>query len=57
MDKRALISVVVDDESMRESLSKLPGELGFAGKAFNSGEAFGCRVKSEMFHQLRWAHV
>jgi FixJ family two-component response regulator len=40
MDKRTLISVVDDDESVRESLPDLLGELGFASRAFNSGEAF-----------------
>jgi len=40
MDKRTLISVVDDDESVRESLPDLLGELGFAASTFNSGEAF-----------------
>ena len=40
MDKRTLVSVVDDDESVRESLPDLLGELGFAARAFNSGEAF-----------------
>ena len=40
MDKRALVSVVDDDESVRESLPDLLGELGFAARAFDSGEAF-----------------
>ncbi len=40
MDKRTLVSVVDDDESVRESLPDLLGELGFAVRAFNSGEAF-----------------
>src|SRR5271154_2757510 len=40
MDKRTLISVVDDDESVCESLPDLLGELGFAASTFNSGEAF-----------------
>ena len=36
----ALISVVDDDESVRESLPDLLRELGFAVRAFASGEAF-----------------
>jgi FixJ family two-component response regulator len=35
-----LISVVDDDESVRESLPDLLKELGFAVQAFSSGEAF-----------------
>src|SRR5580658_6596452 len=48
MDKRALVSVVDDDESVRESLPDLLGELGFAVRAFNSGEAF---LASEFLQQ------
>jgi FixJ family two-component response regulator len=40
MDKRTLVSVVDDDESVRESLPDLLGELGFASQAFKSGEEF-----------------
>jgi FixJ family two-component response regulator len=48
MDKRTLVSVVDDDESVRESLPDLLGELGFAARAFNSGEAF---LASEVVQQ------
>jgi FixJ family two-component response regulator len=37
---RSLVSVVDDDESVRESLPDLLHELGFAVKAFASAEAF-----------------
>jgi FixJ family two-component response regulator len=37
---RSLISVVDDDESVRESLPDLLREFGFSAKAFASGEAF-----------------
>jgi FixJ family two-component response regulator len=40
MDKRSLVSVVDDDESVRESLPDLLRELGFAVEAFSSAEAF-----------------
>jgi FixJ family two-component response regulator len=40
MDERTLVTVVDDDESVRESLPDLLGELGFTARAFNSGEAF-----------------
>ena len=42
---RPLLSVVDDDESVRESLPDLLRELGFAARAFSSGEEFlssGC---------------
>jgi FixJ family two-component response regulator len=39
-DKRSLISVVDDDESIRESLPDLLREFGFAAQAFSSAEAF-----------------
>jgi len=39
-DRRSLVSVVDDDESVRESLPDLLHELGFAVKAFASAEAF-----------------
>src|SRR5450755_4533095 len=37
---RSLVSVVDDDESVRESLPDLLQELGFAAKAFSSAEEF-----------------
>lgn len=40
MTPRALISVVDDDESVRESLPDLLKELGFAAQVFTSAEAF-----------------
>ena len=40
MVSRALISVVDDDESVRESLPDLLWELGFAAQAFASAEEF-----------------
>jgi FixJ family two-component response regulator len=39
-DKRSLVSVVDDDESVRESLPDLLRQCGFAAEAFASGEAF-----------------
>ena len=42
---RPLVSVVDDDESVRESLPDLLRELGFAARAFSSAEEFlasGC---------------
>jgi len=38
--KRSLISVVDDDESVRESLPFLLEELGYAPRAFSSAEEF-----------------
>jgi FixJ family two-component response regulator len=40
MVMRPLISVVDDDESVRESLPDLLRELGFAAEAFSSAEEF-----------------
>jgi FixJ family two-component response regulator len=40
MGKRALVSVVDDDESVRESLPDLLRQFGFATEAFSSAEAF-----------------
>jgi FixJ family two-component response regulator len=40
MVTRPLISVVDDDESVRESLPDLLREFGFAAKAFSSAEEF-----------------
>ena len=37
---RSLVSVVDDDESVRESLPDLLRELGFAAQAFSSAEEF-----------------
>jgi FixJ family two-component response regulator len=39
-NKRLLISVVDDDQSIRESLPDLLREFGFAAKAFSAGEEF-----------------
>jgi FixJ family two-component response regulator len=39
-DNRSLVSVVDDDESVRESLPDLLREFGFAARAFSSAEAF-----------------
>jgi FixJ family two-component response regulator len=39
-DERLLLSVVDDDESMRESLPDLIKEFGFAARAFSSAEEF-----------------
>jgi FixJ family two-component response regulator len=39
-DKQSLVSVVDDDESVRESLPDLLREFGFAAEAFSSAEAF-----------------
>jgi FixJ family two-component response regulator len=40
IDKRSLVSVVDDDESVRESLPDLLRQCGFAVEAFSSAEAF-----------------
>jgi FixJ family two-component response regulator len=40
IDKRPLVSVVDDDESVRESLPDLLRQFGFAAEAFSSAEAF-----------------
>jgi FixJ family two-component response regulator len=40
MVSRILVVVVDDDESVRESLPDLLGELGFAARAFESAEDF-----------------
>lgn len=40
MSARCLVSVVDDDESVRESLPALLGELGYAARAFASAEEF-----------------
>ena len=40
MSKRSLVSIVDDDESVRESLPDLLREFGFAAQAFSSAEEF-----------------
>jgi len=40
MNERSLVSVVDDDESVRESLPDLLRQFGFAAQAFSSAEAF-----------------
>lgn len=40
IDKRLLVSVVDDDESVRESLPDLLKELGFTARAYSSAEEF-----------------
>jgi FixJ family two-component response regulator len=40
MEKRSLVSVVDDDESVRESLPDLLREFGFEAQSFTSGEEF-----------------
>jgi FixJ family two-component response regulator len=40
MTMRSLVSVVDDDESVRESLPDLVREFGFAAEAFSSAEEF-----------------
>ena len=50
MGRRALVSVVDDDESVRESLPDLLREFGFAVEAFASAEAF---LASECVDQTR----
>ena len=40
MGERSLVSVVDDDESVRESLPDLLREFGFAAEAFPSAESF-----------------
>ena len=40
MPRRSLVSVVDDDESVRESLPDLLRQFGFAAEAFPSAEAF-----------------
>jgi FixJ family two-component response regulator len=38
--RRPLVSVIDNDESLRESLPDLLGEFGFAARAFSSAEEF-----------------
>jgi FixJ family two-component response regulator len=40
MAKRSLVSIVDDDESVRESLPDLVRQFGFTARAFSSAEAF-----------------
>lgn len=40
MSGRRLVTVIDDDESVRESLPDLLGELGYEAVAFNSAETF-----------------
>lgn len=47
---RPLISVVDDDESVRESLPDLLGEFGFAARTFSSAENF---LASDCIDQTR----
>src|SRR4029079_15792897 len=48
--ERALVSVVDDDESIRESLPDLLREFGFSARAFSSAEEF---LTSDCVHQTR----
>jgi FixJ family two-component response regulator len=50
MVKRPLISVIDDDESLRESLPDLLREFGFAAEAFSSAEDF---LASDFIGQTR----
>jgi FixJ family two-component response regulator len=50
MVNRSLVSVVDDDESVRESLPDLLREFGFAAQSFSSAEAF---LASKYVHQTR----
>ena len=49
-NKRSLVTVVDDDESIRESLPDLLREFGFEAQAFASAEAF---LASEYVNQTR----
>jgi FixJ family two-component response regulator len=40
IEKRSLVSIVDDDQSVRESLPDLIRQFGFAADAFSSAEAF-----------------
>jgi FixJ family two-component response regulator len=48
--ERPLVSVIDDDESVRESLPDLLGEFGFAARAFSSPEEF---LASDCLDQTR----
>jgi FixJ family two-component response regulator len=48
--ERLLVSVIDDDESVRESLPDLLGEFGFAARTFSSAEEF---LASDCIDQTR----
>ena len=50
MVQRSLVSVVDDDQSVRESLPDLLNEFGFSVRAFSSAEAF---LESDCVDQTR----
>jgi FixJ family two-component response regulator len=50
MVNRSLVSIVDDDESVRDSLPDLLRQLGFAAQAFGSAEAF---LASESVNETR----
>jgi FixJ family two-component response regulator len=50
MAKPVLVSIVDDDESVRESLPDLLRQLGFAAQAFPSAEAF---LASDILNETR----
>jgi FixJ family two-component response regulator len=50
MAQRSLVSVVDDDESVRESLPDLLRELGFSARAFSSAQEF---LSSDYVDQTR----
>ena len=50
MSERSLVAIVDDDESVRESLPDLLGQLGFAAEAFSSAQAF---LASEVVSETR----
>jgi FixJ family two-component response regulator len=50
MAAHALVSIVDDDESVRESLPDLVQQFGFAAQAFSSAEAF---LASEFVNETR----
>jgi FixJ family two-component response regulator len=50
MGNRSLVSIVDDDESVRESLPDLVRQFGFCARAFSSAEAF---LTSESFGETR----
>jgi FixJ family two-component response regulator len=50
MRERSLVSIVDDDESVRESLPDLVRQFGFTAQAFSSAEAF---LASEVLNETR----
>ena len=50
MRERSLVSIVDDDESVRESLPDLVRQFGFTAQAFSSAEAF---LASEVVSETR----